>query len=193
VICAHFKYFRYDEVTAEYLISAYPLGVLVKVQFEEVLKENERIIYHLINKYKIRDDEGEFYQEGIIALWHAMETYDESKAKLSTYIYKSISSKFLNIIKKENRQKEHLYRWIGQVTMDDLLVEDDFGIDPQLYKDIRQQLSKNQWRWFVHFIIKGESIREIANHYSVSAPAVKSWRKCARQKIIQLLRENQYI
>ncbi|SET50339.1 DNA-directed RNA polymerase [Salinibacillus kushneri] len=74
--------------------------------FNNLLKKHENIIFHLIHKYGIRDPENEFYQEGIITLWKAFETYDETKGKFSTYAYFLIQKKFLTLIRKHNRQWE---------------------------------------------------------------------------------------
>ncbi|SER70730.1 RNA polymerase sigma factor, sigma-70 family [Gracilibacillus ureilyticus] len=161
--------------------------------FDKVLKENERIIHYLIHKYKIRDEEGEFFQEGMIALWHATETYDPSKMKLSTYIYSCISNRFLNMIKKDSREYEYLLAWLEQVKMEDLLVEDQLAIDSKLLQDIRGILSENQWRWVVHFVLEEKQIGEIADKYDVTVSAVKSWRKNARLKIRRFLKETEYV
>ena len=43
-------------------------------QFNDVLKDHEKMIYYLIHKLVIRNGEDEFYQEGAIALWKASKT-----------------------------------------------------------------------------------------------------------------------
>ncbi|KAB8129175.1 sigma-70 family RNA polymerase sigma factor [Gracilibacillus oryzae] len=160
------------------------------MQFEEVLKDHERVIHHLINKYGIRDMEGEFFQEGMIAIWEALRTFDQSKSKLSTYIYSCVSRRFLNKIKKESREQDNLDSWLERVRIDDLLMEDKPAFDRQLLSDIREKLSDKQWCWFVHAVIKDQTISEIADTYAVTAPAVKSWRRSAKSKIRQLLQQN---
>ncbi|MFC4402937.1 sigma-70 family RNA polymerase sigma factor [Gracilibacillus xinjiangensis] len=163
------------------------------MQFEDVLQENERIIHHLIHKYRIRDREGDFYQEGLIALWEAVQTYDESRSKLSTHIYNCISSRFLNKIKKENREKEQLKTWLINIKAEDLLIEDRDELDKQLLRDIRKVLSDRQWCWFYHFVLHDQPARDIARHYCVTDHAVKSWARSARSKIQQLLIQQEYV
>ncbi|MGP4038746.1 sigma-70 family RNA polymerase sigma factor [Gracilibacillus sp. D59] len=66
------------------------------MNFEEVLTSYERMIHHLIHKYQIRDVEGEFFQEGLIAVWEAFKSYDKTKSKFSTYVYSCIARRFIN-------------------------------------------------------------------------------------------------
>ena len=63
-------------------------------QFNDVLRDHEKMIYYLIHKLGIRNGEDEFYQEGVIALWKASETYDEARGKFSTYAYWNLALKY---------------------------------------------------------------------------------------------------
>ncbi|GAE95279.1 hypothetical protein JCM21714_4498 [Gracilibacillus boraciitolerans JCM 21714] len=142
---------------------------------ESVLEDYDRMIHHIIHKYHIRDVEGEFFQEGLIAVWHAFQTYDESKSKFSTYVYSCIARRLLNRIQKENREKDQFQTWLDQVTMEDIMIEDELDIDTQMLIDIQEVLSQKQWCWFVEFILRDQSVHDIADKYRVTDNAVKNW------------------
>ncbi|SFL34102.1 RNA polymerase sigma factor, sigma-70 family [Gracilibacillus orientalis] len=162
------------------------------MRFEDVLKDSEKMIYHIMHKYQIRDVEGEFYQEGLIALWHAFQNYDPSKSKFSTYAYYCITRRFINKIRKENRERDQFQNWLDQVTIEDLLIEDELHIDTKLLLDIQSQLSDKQWHWFFKFVLKDQSVRTIAKEEGVTENAVKNWGKLARKKIQKVLVEKGY-
>ncbi|WP_066190802.1 sigma-70 family RNA polymerase sigma factor [Gracilibacillus timonensis] len=159
------------------------------MQYEEALIEHGRIIYHLIHKYQIRDVEGEFYQEGLIALWHAVQSYDETKSKFSTYAYSCVSRRLINKMKKENREREQLENWQQQTTMADVTTQDDEPLDQALLREARRRLSEKQWWWFVGYICQDRSVKDIAEEHQVSENAVKNWGKNARPKLQQLWQE----
>lgn len=161
--------------------------------FEYVKQEYETIIYHLIHKYQIRDVEGEFYQEGLIALWQAYQQYDESKSKFPTYAYYCIARCFLNKIQKENREKNRLKGWLAQVRMEDLMMVDDCVVDSQMIEEIQGILTANQWKWFELFVLQDQSVKTIANSYGVTENAVKNWGKLARKKVRVMLREREFV
>ncbi|SHM57374.1 sigma-70 family RNA polymerase sigma factor [Gracilibacillus kekensis] len=160
---------------------------------ESVLQEYDRMIHHLIHKYKIRDTEGDFFQEGLIAIWHAYQTYDESKSKFSTYVYYCIARRFLNKIQKDNRENDQLQSWLNQITTDDFVTEMELDVDTQMLTDIQKVLSQKQWCWFVEFILRDQAVQDIAEKYEVTNNAVKNWGKLARPKIQQVLRVKEYV
>ncbi|GAB2545384.1 sigma-70 family RNA polymerase sigma factor [Gracilibacillus alcaliphilus] len=157
------------------------------MQYEQTLAEHERMIYHLIHKYQIRDQEGEFYQEGLIALWHALKSHDPAKSKFSTYAYSCISRRFINKMKKENREREQIQRLQEQASIDDLITEDEHVFDPVFFQAIQRTLSPKQWWWFIGYICRDQSVKEIAAQHQVTENAVKNWGKHARPKLQQLV------
>lgn len=160
-------------------------------EFEKILKDFEPLIYHLIHKYQIRDLEGEFYQEGAIALWKAYQQHDPDKSKFSTFAYYSISRSFLNKIAKDNRSQKKLHELVEQARAKDFVQEDEYGIDRKLLLGIQDVLTANQWIWFVGFVLQDQSVRSIAKAYGVTENAVKNWGRLARKKIKVLLNEQE--
>ncbi len=101
--------------------------------------------------------------------------------------------RFLNKVQRDNRQQKQFQAWMDQVTMEDILIEDELDIDTQMLIDIQEVLSQKQWCWFVEFILRDQSVNDIANKYEVTNNAVKNWGKYARPKIQQVLRAKEYV
>lgn len=162
---------------------------LDKQDFQVVLSEHQKIIYHLINKYRIRDPEQEFYQEGTIALWKAMQTYDESRGKFSSYAYFLIDKTFLEMIRQRNRQADKQKAYIATIDSDQLSTALETEFDPYLLQMIERHLTDNQMKWFTLAIMHDKSYKEIAVQESVTIDAVKNWARLAKPKIKNLLIE----
>ncbi|WP_240468670.1 sigma-70 family RNA polymerase sigma factor [Gracilibacillus sp. YIM 98692] len=155
--------------------------------FDEVLEKHERIIFHLIHKYGIRDADGEFYQEGCIALWRAWEEHDASLSRFSTYAYYAVSRTFLDKIRKDNRKLEQYRDWMQRMRVDDAVREDVLGMDERVLAEIRKVLTERQWVWFEQYVLRERSLPEIAESEGVSVHAVKNWGRLAREKLKRLL------
>ena len=159
------------------------------LDFATVLKEHENIIYHIINKYRIRDTEQEFYQEGTIALWKAMETYDEKRGKFSSYAYFLIDKTFLSMIRTRNRKAELQEAYIAGIASetDQLIATLEIDFDPYLLRSIEKHLTANQMKWFTLSVLYDKTYKEIATHENVTVDAVKNWARLAKPKIQRLL------
>jgi RNA polymerase sigma factor (sigma-70 family) len=169
-----------------------------KVTFEEIFKQNERRIHFYIHKMNVRDPHQEFYQEGIVAMWNAYETYQPDKGPLSTYFNYTIRNRMIDLMRKRNRDQEkqalsiegqktalgdgHSYSK-GQVSYPLMSGTDIVLENPDFWKEIRAQLSDNQWKWVKHFIIEGMKLKEIAAQEGVTVDAVKSWAREAKRKL----------
>ncbi|WP_186577996.1 sigma-70 family RNA polymerase sigma factor [Aquibacillus kalidii] len=155
--------------------------------FNEVLQQYENIIYHLINKFGIWDTEREFYQEGVIALWNAMRTYDVKRGKFSSYAYFMVEKTLLSLIRTKTNRATKEKNYLNQVSTDlqqvTTTIEDDNRIDPYLLDHIRKVLTDNQMKWFTLYILEDLSVKEIASREKVSATAVKNWGRLAKKKL----------
>ncbi len=164
-----------------------------EVDFNQLLKEFEPLIYHLISKYGIRDTEGDFYQEAAISLWQAYQSYDKEKAKFSTYAYYCISRTLCNLIAKNQKEIARKEKVLNEATFQDLMVENKFGIDAGLLEKIGISLTDNQWKWFMQFVLEDKSIKEIARKEDVTEDAVKNWGRLAKKKVQKILVEEEYM
>jgi RNA polymerase sigma factor (sigma-70 family) len=160
-------------------------------EFNDVLKEHEGIIYYLIQRLGIRDPEKEFYQEGVIALWRAVETYNEERGKFSTYAYFLVEKALLSLIRKRNRQTEVEEVYKVLVASDERNVSSSFQLNFDFYllNQMEQVLTEKQMKWFTLFVLQDLSIKEIAAKEQVTIVAVKNWARHAKAKIKRLLDE----
>ncbi|SDJ97801.1 sigma-70 family RNA polymerase sigma factor [Sediminibacillus albus] len=160
--------------------------------FNDILTEYENMIYYLIMKLGIRDSEKEFYQEGMIALWEAVESYNAKRGKFSSYAYFRIEKAMLSLIRKRNRQKENEQAYISQVKAQQgntaAFLEE--GLDPYLHARIAQVLTDKQMKWFTSFVLEDLSLRTISEQEQVTIDAVKNWARNAKPKIQPLLRDD---
>ncbi len=68
-----------------------------------IIKENEKLIYSIINKYSYYFDINDLYQVGVIGLINAYKNYKENKnTKFSTYAYFYILGEVKNYIRESN-------------------------------------------------------------------------------------------
>ncbi|MDL4839107.1 sigma-70 family RNA polymerase sigma factor [Aquibacillus rhizosphaerae] len=157
--------------------------------FEEIVKQHENMIHHLIHKCGIRDYNQEFYQEGMIALWKAAKTYDESRGKFSSYAYFLIEKGLLSLIRSQNHQVEKQEACVSGLSMERARMSDSFeiGFDPYLLHMIEENLTENQMKWFTMFVLNDRPIKEIAATLNVTEDAVKNWARHAKPKIRKLL------
>ena len=175
-----------------------------KVTFEEIFKQNERRIHYYIHRMNVRDPHQEFYQEGIVAMWNAYETYQADKGPLSTYFNYTIRNRMIDLMRKRTREQEkqalcveeqktalgdgHSYSK-GQASYP-LMNGTEIALEePDFWEAIKTQLSANQWKWVKYSIIDGMKLKEIAEQEDVSVDAVKSWGREARRKLREKMGE----
>ncbi|WP_182199755.1 sigma-70 family RNA polymerase sigma factor [Paraliobacillus salinarum] len=158
-----------------------------EVSFEQLLHDFEPIIFHLLHKYGIRDEDKEFYQEGSIALWHAWQTYDQEKGKFSTYAYFSIQKAFFTLLRKETAIQKRKEKYQSYLDTSSLVCYNQLPFDPYLFAMIEQKLTQNQMKWFIGYIINQQTIKQIAQKENVTENTVKNWARLAKPKIQQIL------
>lgn len=79
---------------------------------EQAFNENINIVYHCYNKlsknYITVEYKDEIIQEGLIALWNAVKTYDKGRSeKVSSYIFPCVKNAMLNFIRNMSRSMAH--------------------------------------------------------------------------------------
>ena len=68
-------------------------------QLIDVIKDNQRLIYSIINKYTKYYEFDDLYQVSVIGIMKAYNNYNEnSNAKFSTYAYKYILSEVVSFV-----------------------------------------------------------------------------------------------
>ncbi|HAM79227.1 RNA polymerase sigma factor [Ornithinibacillus bavariensis] len=164
--------------------------------FEEIVKQNEKRIYYHIHKLQIRDPHNEFYVEGLYAMWLAYKNYQPDKGPLATYFNFIIRNRLIDLIRSKTReqkineayvQKETIEQLDGnRLTISGMPLRSSEGIevaDTEIWVELKEFLSTNQWKWVNYFIIQGLSQKEIAEKEGVSVDAVKSWSREAKKKL----------
>lgn len=156
---------------------------MVDEEFERVVKESERLIHYHIHKLNIIDHTGDFYAEGLFALWNAYRTYDEEAGTFSAYINWKIRNALIDKIRKDSRtieqeegvceilMKEERYQWED-------VIKDEF-----LWAQVKSSLTNNQWKWVYHTYVMDRSNAQIAHLEKVTIDTVKNWGRHARRKL----------
>lgn len=151
------------------------------LEFETIVRENERLIYYHIRNLHINDEEGEFFAEGLEALWKAYYSYDPSLGKFSTYISWKIRNALIDLIRKDSKYLDHQLSFIQQYIHSESFLTEDIVEDHYLWTNIKSMLTLPQWKWVYYFIIHDLSVEQIAAIEGVSKDAVKNWGRHARK------------
>jgi RNA polymerase sigma factor (sigma-70 family) len=172
--------------------------VIQKFTFEEIFNLNEKRIHYYINRLHIQDNNEDFYEEGLFALWNAYETYEPDKGPMATYFNYTIKNRLIDRIRKENStvkklehyklENKYLYddgNYIcGQASNTSIPCKEGTSMpNTQLWEQLETHLSMKQWKWVKYHIIEELSMKEIARKENVSVEAVKSWGKEVRKKL----------
>ncbi|SDC30427.1 RNA polymerase sigma factor, sigma-70 family [Pelagirhabdus alkalitolerans] len=160
----------------------------MEVSFTQLLEDFKPMIYHLLNKYHIRDSDGDYFQELSITLWKASTSYDQARMKFSTYAYQTMQFRLIDLIRKNSKMKESEERFKKCLRAEDMsFVCVDHNLTEWIL-DIRNCLTKNEWFWFVGEIVEGKRLVDIALEQGVSANAVRHWKRKAIIKIRNIYR-----
>ncbi|WP_440895026.1 sigma-70 family RNA polymerase sigma factor [Amphibacillus sp. Q70] len=154
--------------------------------FERLLKAYEPMIYHLLNKYQVRDSDKEYYQELVITLWQASEQYKQGEMKFSTYAYSKMNYRLIDLFRKNNRVREHEKIICKANREKSVIDESNYEHDYLFIQQIRQALTEREWLWFEGQIFQGKTLVEISCEHGVTANAVRHWKRKAVMKIRQI-------
>lgn len=161
-----------------------------ELEFEKWVKENEDIIYHFINKYQIKDTDGEFYQEGLLAIWEAWRNYDETKAKRSTHTYTIIRGRLLSKMHRNYKYQDQTSHISQAFIVTNAHIAEDHYFEIENIAELRAILSKKERIWFDGYILNQMPLKSIAQETDSSIVAVKSWGVCARKRIREYIMKN---
>ncbi|HMI05096.1 MAG TPA: RNA polymerase sigma factor [Pedobacter sp.] len=141
-----------------------------KEKFIEVLKDHKKILFKIINVYcRDPEDQRDLEQEILIQIWKALDSFDESKSKLSTWIYRIALNVSISHYRKDHKRKERT------IAIDESILEvvDTNGSDPALenhisflYDCIRALDNLNKAVIILH--LEGKSYQEIGELLGIS-------------------------
>lgn len=92
---------------------------------KRIVEENHNLIYWYCNKYNL--DIEEYYGLFAIELCKAVQSYDPTKSKISTYIIRAFWNKHVNYDKRKKTNKR-------KANEDIISIDQDFGQDGEEYK-----------------------------------------------------------
>lgn len=156
-------------------------GTLMK-DFEDVAVEMEPMIYSIIRKLHIYKNQAEYYQTGLVGLWHAYRTFDKEKGTFPTYAYYCIRGAILDELKKDMKKEEREqlpsdYQW--QVIANQTLDSDATAEHSLLVEELLQHLPEKQRQLVELHFIQGMKLKEAANQLKIGYTTAKTWKRNA--------------
>ncbi|WP_336786899.1 sigma-70 family RNA polymerase sigma factor [Paenibacillus sp. MMO-177] len=140
---------------------------------DTAIKNNERLVFQVINDLLFIPqsvDREDLEQIGKIALWKAMESYDESCGyKMSTVCYKAIYTDIVGYLRK-SRAKKRQEVIVGEGLTDDFM-EDLFG--SMLIEEIRKLLTDDDFNMFLDKTIGDLTFDQLATKYGLTKMQVR--------------------
>ncbi|MEC5425299.1 sigma-70 family RNA polymerase sigma factor [Virgibacillus sp. C22-A2] len=162
--------------------------------FEDFYQQNKRRIHYQIHKLNIHDPHKEYFQEGLCAMWNAYQTYQPDKGVLSTYFNYTIRNRIIDLLRQQNNYLKHIQTSFQDNTIESLnssnnpillssQIHTTFLDNSPLWKQIKSQLTLNQWKWIYYAVIVGMSLKQLSIQENTTVEAVKSWARQARKKL----------
>ncbi|GGJ91086.1 hypothetical protein GCM10007063_12210 [Lentibacillus kapialis] len=169
-----------------------------QLTFDDVFEQNKRRIHYQIHKMHIQDPHQEFFQEGLIALWNAHESYQPDKGPMATYFNYIIRNRLIDRMRRETRWEDVTRKAIHEQTTQytdgnyHRSAEGSHAIaayyslpldDTSHWEVLRSQLTDKQWTWVECFIIHDMSCKQIAEQEHTTVEAVKNWGRQVKKKL----------
>lgn len=153
-------------------------------KFEQLHKQYEPMIYHILKKLLIYRNKQEFYQIGCIALWEASLRFNEKRGEFKSYAYSYIVGRMKSELSNQRMLLEKSSK-LERIFNQDIIAEDDFTLllSESFIDSISHHLSLHQSKWLKAYCLHGKTPSEIANDEGVSISAVKAWRRDAITKL----------
>lgn len=137
--------------------------------FENIVCIYKPLLIYLANKYAINSsDREEMYQEGLIELWEATQTYKPGYVKIKTYFWLCIEKAIFRFIRTKNRLKNQILNnavrdqewllWRPSPSPEDIIVEKEKSAD--ILIRLGNILTDLEYNVFLMYYI-GYSYREI--------------------------------
>lgn len=148
-----------------------------------LLKEYERYIYYLIQKYHLSYEQDDYFQKLSIKLWELNQQYDETKQNKQKYLMTKLNFYLIDELRKQIKYQE---RTVNDETilMYETVEDDTSNI---LFNDIKSQLTPKEIDLFEK-LIAGYMLKEIATENHVSVSCVKQQKKRLKEKIQHILK-----
>ncbi|HJF32922.1 MAG TPA: sigma-70 family RNA polymerase sigma factor [Sporosarcina psychrophila] len=176
---------NYDVVTWEYKASCTVWKAAQVLNFEDVLKQYEPMISASLRKLNIYRDHDSFRQAARVALWHALNRFDETKGNFTPFAYRSIRGAMLDEIKKENKFEENVTQMEDEALV--YIIETEFDVHYGATNGLAEALDilPPAERELIHWLfIEGFTLSECAERIGITVAGIKK----RRQRILAKLR-----
>ncbi|OAK12882.1 sigma-70 family RNA polymerase sigma factor [Bacillus wiedmannii] len=151
--------------------------------FKEAVVLYEGMIVNQIKKLGIYQDYEEYYQCGLIGLWHAYERYDAEKGSFPAYAVITVRGYILERLKKESAlQERNVY--VGEY--EDIFHFEDIEMRAKDFMSVLDE--KEKYIIFERFFV-GKTMGEIANEMEMTYYQVRWVYRQALEKMRNSLRE----
>lgn len=173
-----------------------------KWELEDFIEQNQRRVYYQMARLQIDEREGDYFQEGLVAMWRAYENYNPDKGPLTTYMNFQIRNRLVDVLRQSIVERKYFEQLgiqfkgetqSGNYMDGNILPFEKEGKSNPLtimsqtnendFFKMTEVLTEKQKIWFRYAIVEGLSNQEIAEKEQVSLEAVKSWAKSAKRKL----------
>ena len=151
--------------------------------FTDTVVLYEGMIVNQIKKLGIYQDYEEYYQCGLIGLWHAYERFDAEKGSFPAYAVITVRGYILERLKKESAlQERNVY--VGEY--EEIFTFEDAEIRAKDFMSVLDE--KEKYIIFERFFV-GKTMGEIANEMEMTYYQVRWVYRQALEKMRNSLRE----
>jgi len=151
--------------------------------FTETVVLYEGMIVNQIKKLGIYQDHEEYYQCGLIGLWHAYERFDAEKGSFRAYAVVTVRGYILERLKKESAlQERNVY--VGEY--EEIFTFEDAEIRAKDFMSVLDE--KEKYIIFERFFV-GKTMGEIASEMEMTYYQVRWVYRQALEKMRNSLRE----
>ncbi|CAM4071677.1 RNA polymerase subunit sigma-70 [Bacillus wiedmannii] len=151
--------------------------------FTETVVLYEGMIVNQIKKLGIYQDHEEYYQCGLIGLWHAYERFDAEKGSFPAYAVVTVRGYILERLKKESAlQERNVY--VGEY--EEIFTFEDAEIRAKDFMSVLDE--KEKYIIFERFFV-GKTMGEIASEMEMTYYQVRWVYRQALEKMRNSLRE----
>ena len=154
---------------------------LSEEQLASLIEENMGLVVKLAKTFnpKNEDELEEYIQLGRIGLWKAMQKYDGTRAKFSTYAWRPIRWEILRYLSKKKRPEAQL---------DETFDVEDRSVDIQLWEVLPEHLTSNEIK-VLELKLEGKNFVEIGKDMGKSRGWANNIYKTAIEKILDANKE----
>ncbi|MGH1256977.1 MULTISPECIES: sigma-70 family RNA polymerase sigma factor [Bacillus] len=151
--------------------------------FTETVVLYEGMIVNQIKKLGIYQDHEEYYQCGLIGLWHAYERFDAEKGSFPAYAVITVRGYILERLKKESALQEKCV-YVGEY--EDIFHFEDIEMKAKDFMSVLDE--KEKYIIFERFFV-GKTMGEIASEMEMTYYQVRWVYRQALDKMRNSLRE----